>query len=149
MNVTHFKHPIFEEPVVVFIDPRHALKLFRNCLAEYSSMVDDEDNLIQWRYFVKLNNLQEQEKLHLDLQLTEFAGCAPTIRATRLINDIFDILNTRSIKQFKFKQALHEGNKEYVFKKLDECFEYISKLRECKNGQFLINGRKKTVLSGF
>jgi len=149
---THFKHPDSGEPVVLFFYPCHALKLFRNCLAEHTSMVDDKGDLIQWRYFVELNNLQEQEKLHLgnklrkrhilfykqkmkvklasqtfstsvadalqicdvDLQLTGFAGCASTIRAIRLINDLFNILNTRSIKHFQFKQSLHEGNDTFL-----------------------------------
>lgn len=62
---TNFKHPVSGENVVLFFDPCHALKLIRNCIAQYGVMINDNDKIIHWNYIVQLNDLQEREQLHL------------------------------------------------------------------------------------
>jgi len=86
-----------------------------------------------------------------DLQLLEFAESEPTIRFIRMINDLFDILNSRNIKQFGFKQPLHKGNSLIILEKLQNCYNYLSKLHICKNNsyQLLIHTTKKSAIIGF
>lgn len=86
-----------------------------------------------------------------DLQLLEFAESEPTIRFIRIINDLFDILNSRNMRQFGFKQPLHEGNSLIILDKLQKCYNYLSQLRICKNNsyQLLIHTKKKSAIIGF
>lgn len=66
---TFFSHPVTTDPVVVFLDPCHMLKLVRNTLADKKSMVDAENEFVQFTFLEKLHNLQESEGLHLGNKL--------------------------------------------------------------------------------
>ena len=63
-----FPHPNAEnenDKIYALLDVCHMLKLVRNCLAEYGTLVDSENNEIHWKYFVHLQDLQEKEGLRL------------------------------------------------------------------------------------
>jgi len=62
---TYFPHPVTMQPVVVFLDPCHMLKLVKNTLGDKKSIVDDNNNFVKWKYIEKLHQLQEAEGLHL------------------------------------------------------------------------------------
>lgn len=83
-----------------------------------------------------------------NLKLKEFQFCEGTIQFLHTFNDLFDILNSRSIKQSGYKQPLNEQNKELIIKKLEQTKQYILSLKT-KNGQLLIKSRKKTGFLGF
>ena len=58
-----------KDSVVVFLDPCHMLKLVRNTLADKKSMVDADNEFVQFDFIEKLHNLQESEGLHLGNKL--------------------------------------------------------------------------------
>ena len=62
---TKFKHPTQDYFVYVILDPCHMLKLARNALAHLGSIVDSEKNIIRWKFFSSLNEIQESEGFHL------------------------------------------------------------------------------------
>jgi hypothetical protein len=66
---TSFPHPVSKEPVVVFLDACHMLKLVRNTLADKKSMIDGQNNLVNFEYTSKLHKLQSTEGLHLGNRL--------------------------------------------------------------------------------
>ena len=66
---TWFPHPITSEPVYIFLDICHMLKLFRNTLGDKISFVDGNANLVSWTYIERLHDLQEVERLHLGNKL--------------------------------------------------------------------------------
>lgn len=68
---TDFPHPITAQPVYFFVDPCHMLKLVRNTIIEMKYLVDEQDMLISWNYFDKLNELQSMEGLHFGNELTD------------------------------------------------------------------------------
>lgn len=186
---TYFFHPTTNEKIVVFFDPCHCVKLLRNCLGEHKSLIDDNGNLIQCEYFIKLNNIQIKEGLHLpnklrmrhieyhkqkmkvklttqifsasvanaleicrtDLKDPDFANSAPTIKFIRLVNDLFDIFNSISMKQMGFKQPLHKNNNLKVYQKLEEGYIYFSQLQIMKKKKklLLIHSRNKAAPIGF
>ncbi|XP_071652314.1 uncharacterized protein, partial [Temnothorax longispinosus] len=78
-----------------------------------------------------------------ELKYTDFADSAATTRFIRLRNDIFDILNSRNMKQRGFKQPLHENNSSIIINKLNEGYNYLSQLRTTKNGLLLCQSKKK------
>ena len=63
--VTKFKHPTQDYFVHAVLDPCHMLKLARNALAHLGSIVDCENNIIKWKLFSSLNEIQECEGFHL------------------------------------------------------------------------------------
>lgn len=49
----------------IFPDPSHMVKLVRNTLGDKEVLLDENNNEINFQYIVKLNELQENEGLHL------------------------------------------------------------------------------------
>ena len=45
------------------------LKLIRNCLAFKGILIDDNNDIINWLYFIQLVSLQEKEDLHLGTKI--------------------------------------------------------------------------------
>lgn len=64
-----FSHPVTEQPVNVFLDACHMLKLVRNSIADKNSFIDGQGHHIRWRYVEELHKLQEREGLHLGNKL--------------------------------------------------------------------------------
>lgn len=60
-----FPHPTTQDPVYIFFDPCHCLKLIRNYFANKGPLIYDNKDTIDWSYVVKLNEKQQNEKLHL------------------------------------------------------------------------------------
>ena len=48
---THFRHPVTQENVMMFPDPCHMLKLVRNTFGDNKYFLDENDQLISWKYF--------------------------------------------------------------------------------------------------
>lgn len=82
------------------------------------------------------------------LKLKEFKSCQGTIEFLHVFNDLFDILNSKNMKQSGFKQPLNEQNKEIITNKLKEIKSYILFLKTI-NGELLIKSRKKIGFLGF
>lgn len=59
--------------------------------------------------------------------MPEFNGSTPNSKFIALINDVFDILDSRS-RQSGYKKALNSGNFEKAFKILDEAKTVIMSL---------------------
>lgn len=53
----------------VLPDPAHMIKCIRNCFADKKQLVDVNGNIIDYAYVVALNELQEQEGMHLGNRL--------------------------------------------------------------------------------
>lgn len=64
-----FKHPNTQEDVHIFLDAAHMLKLVRNTLGDWRILYDQNGKSIEWDYFKKLVDLQEEGGLHLATKL--------------------------------------------------------------------------------
>lgn len=60
----------YNQKVCLFLDPVHMLKLMRNLFDHYKLFYDADGNAIEYKYLVKLIELQEAEGLHLGNKLT-------------------------------------------------------------------------------
>jgi hypothetical protein len=58
-----------------------------------------------------------------------FENCAETIRFTRMMNRVFDVLNSKNLKETSFKKPLNAGNKSEIFGFLDEVEVYLRQLK--------------------
>ncbi|XP_063909130.1 uncharacterized protein LOC135126865 isoform X2 [Zophobas morio] len=54
-----------EENILLLLDPSHMMKLIRNTFGDKRRIVDGENNVIDFKYLELLNELQENEGLHL------------------------------------------------------------------------------------
>ena len=58
LKVTLDKLNILGIPILVIFDVCHLIKLLRNTLGDYKTLLDSNDNEIDWKYFVKLHEIQ-------------------------------------------------------------------------------------------
>jgi len=72
------------------------------------------------------------------LQLLQFNDCLATIKFTSNFNDLFDIFNSKNVRQRGFKKPIGIDNYLEITKKLKECAEYIKTL-------VLVKERKKVL----
>lgn len=59
----YFLNPINNERIYIIMDPCHAEKLVRNTLANRQILYDDNNDKIEWRYFVSLYECSKDSKL--------------------------------------------------------------------------------------
>lgn len=82
--------------------------------------------------------------LHLHhLHLPQFSGSEPTVRFLKLIDHLFDVLNSRNPVARGFKAALRPSNFHLWDPFLDEAFAYIMSLKDT-SGQSMTSTRRKT-----
>lgn len=182
---TTFEHPITKEPIAIFLDACHMIKLIRNCLQSYANIVDGNGKYVSWAYLELLNNLQNTEFFHLanklrnchinfqnqkmkvklatqllsksvaksldfcreNLKIPVFKESLATAQFIRIFNDIFDVLNSRNLKEFGYKQPLNMNNKSKIMDFLDKAENYIKGLRTIQ-GELLIKSGRKTGFIG-
>lgn len=65
-----------------------------------------------------------------------------------IINDLFDIFNSRNLRQKFYKCPINPNNHEVILRKLEDCKQCLLNLK-LKNGQLLINSSRKTGFLGF
>lgn len=82
----------------------------------------------------------------LDCGNKDFEGCEGTIEFTSRLNNIFDILNSRTDTEGEFKQPLCASNKENIFGFLKDSIEFLKKLTISSG--LLIESSKKTGVKG-
>ena len=113
----YFRHPADPEVTVhVFLDACHMLKLFRNCLGECKTLLDQDKQSISWVPIEELQQLQKQEGLrlgnklgrrHIDFKsnIMKVNIAAQTLSAS--VADAIEYCNiTLDLPQFKNTQAL-------------------------------------------
>lgn len=83
-----------------------------------------------------------------DLKIDLFQNSEPTEFFLRLVNNIFDIFNSRNLHFHGFKKALNMNNAVQIFDYLDKAAEYIKHLK-IENGTCLINSPRKVGYLGF
>ena len=86
--------------------------------------------------------------LCIDVQAAEFAGAQPTIKFINVVNNLFDILNSKSPFAPGFKAPIRPDNEEVVRQELLSTVEYLSNCTD-ENGRYLWLTNKKTPFIGF
>ena len=69
-TVTRFKHPSEDYYVYATLDPCHMVKLARNAMASLGSFLDDDEQLVKWKFLEQLNTIQEHKGLKLANKLS-------------------------------------------------------------------------------
>ena len=183
---TYFPHPETQQPIYVFLDPCHMVKLIRNTLESKKVFQDNSGGLIKWQYFVELNTLQENEKFHLANKLTtrhidfknqvmkvklavqllsasvakaiqfcdqklhflNFANSAATVNFIHVINNLFDMLNSRKFPGIDFKAPINEKNETKYTTFLENAKTYLQMLVFPNDNQQIVCSRNKIGFLG-
>ena len=83
------------------------------------------------------------------LKLQEFQNCEATVKFIRLIDRLFDVLNSRNPFGKGFKSALRINNKMAWHPFLTEAYSYIFGLKDSTGGSPMYRTRRKTGFVGF
>lgn len=83
-----------------------------------------------------------------NLNIKEFQESEATEKFIIIVNNIFDIFNSKNLHQFSFKKALNENNASLVFDYLRMACSYLSSLKT-DTGILLIKSPRKTGFLGF
>lgn len=181
---SNFQHE--NKKTFILPDPAHMVKLIRNCFGELGQLIHDNDDIIDFNFIIKLNELQESEGLHLGnklrsqhvkffkqkmkvklatqllsrsvadaliycadkLRLADFENCHATAQFIYIINDSFDILNSRSITLPKFKKAACKSNIDEIKLFYNNLKTYFGNLK-LSSGTNILNSNRKTGFLGF
>ena len=81
------------------------------------------------------------------LNLDEFKGSEETTKFIRIMNDIFDLQNTSNFRHHSYKKPMTTDNCEFLFLRMNECCDYLSKLTD-ENGLRLVKSKRKTGFLG-
>ena len=88
------------------------------------------------------------EFCRLNLKLLQFEGSEATVKFIRLIDHLFDVLNSRNPIAKGYKAPLRQSNYHLWGPFLDEAFVYIKNLRDTA-GNLMTSSRRKTPFIGF
>ena len=158
------------------LDAVHLLKLVRNAFGDYKQFKNAKGDIINWEYIEKLHLLQLKEGVHCankltqkhidwkkdlsrsvataiafcrdELQLQDFAGSEATCEFLLTFNDLFDVLNSKSVRGKFLKGPLFEKTQKYWIPVLDNARKYILEL--CHNSNKpVVKGPRKQPFLGF
>lgn len=82
------------------------------------------------------------------LQLPKFKNSEATVKFIRIVNKLFDILNSRNVKQFGYKKPINPRNEQDILTFLDESYNYIKNLKVSNNGMPITHSNRKTGFIG-
>lgn len=163
----YIKNPLNQSIIYLMLDPSHMEKLLRNLLGNKRVIYDENNDKIEWSYFVELQKVSKDGNL-LTHKLTrkhteefarnkmnvrmavetfsssvadsfdllrrnknpEFENVGPTVKFTRMIDKVFDILNSRNTRHTNvYKRPLSFENRREIFEFLAECIPRFESLK--------------------
>lgn len=163
----YIKSPYDESIIYVILDPSHMEKLMRNMLGNHGLLFDQNDENIEWAYFVELQELSKdgnmlthkltkkhtkefiRNKMNVRLAVETFStSCADSFKIlrenghanfanshatekfTRMMDKIFDILNSRDSRHTNlYKRPLSFVNKREIFEFIEESIISLKGLK--------------------
>lgn len=173
--------PYDESTIYIILDPSHMEKLVRNLLGNHGLLFDQNDEKIEWKYFVDLQKLSKdgnllthkltkkhttefvRNKMNVRLAVETFStSCADSFKIlrelgqpnfvnshstekfTRMIDKIFDVLNSRDTRHSNvYKRPLNFENKREIFEFIEESIAILKCLK--MNQTRKVKGVEKTV----
>lgn len=82
------------------------------------------------------------------IKLEEFANCEATSEFITMFNNLFDLLNTRNLNSYGYKQAILPRNLEKIYQLIENGIQYIKNLKFADN-TLVINSQRKIGFLGF
>ena len=73
-----------------------------------------------------------------------FENCGPTIEFIMMVNNTFDVLNSRSLHSWGYKKPLSPQTKNNIYEHIERATNYFSKLKIEPNGNSILLTQQKT-----
>lgn len=86
------------------------------------------------------------EFLDETLHLPDFKHSQGTVEFIRIMNDVFDIFNSRQMSDTFYKQPLHKDNFKFVMKRLDQAKKYLLSITDLEKRPVYVGPRYTFVL---
>lgn len=109
-----------------------------------------EKNKMCVRYAAQLfsNSTADSFEYLMNQNCCGFENCGPTAEFTRIINNTFDVFNSKSIESENiFKRAITKESAGTIFNYLDKVADYFKSIHV--NGQNIMGTDKRTGFKGF
>lgn len=87
--------------------------------------------------------------LENDLQHKDFQGAGPTIEFITIINNLFDVFNSRNLLGKLYQKPITRENFADIFKFLNEAKTYIRGIKISPNGNSILSTKSHTGFLGF
>lgn len=84
---------------------------------------------------------------HDKLKINQFLDVEGTVQFIQIINDLFDILNSRNLRHRSFKKPLCPDNKEEIFDRLETAKQFLLNLK-CNDQTSIFKTPRKTGFLG-
>lgn len=163
-------------------DACHNIKLARNALGSFKAFLDENDDLIEWRYIEQLSKIQNNVGFKLANKLSsphiywrnnsmkvklatqtlsssvadalqflqsiseEFKNCEATIKFIRIIDEIFDFLNSRNPFTKGYKKPIYPSDLVYLESRMRNNIAYILYSLKHTSGQPIWQSRSLLLL---
>ena len=129
--ITKFKHPTEDYYVFAILDPCHILKLARNARAHLDSIIDEENRIIEWKYFKSLDTIQESEgftlanKLSLKHAKFETHKMNVKLAAQTLSSSVADAIEFLDFSM-KLEDFQHSSGTVKFLRTIDRLFDILN-----------------------
>jgi len=87
------------------------------------------------------------EFCNVTLKLPQFNECEATVKFIRIIDRLFDLLNSRNPLARGYKAPLRQTNEQFWMSFLDDAYDYLSTLKDA-NDTYLCDSKRKTGFLG-
>lgn len=87
--------------------------------------------------------------LENDLHHKDFEGAGPTIEFITIINNLFDVFNSRNLLSKRYQKPITRENFSEIFEYLNEAKIYIKGIKTTKNGNSILTTKSHTGFLGF
>lgn len=95
------------------------------------------------------NSVAASMQFLMDKNFPEFSNASATIKYIRVMNDLFDIMNSKRIlSSNSLKSAINPLNHEFIFKYFENAIEYLKKIK-LSDGRTVICTALRTAFRGF
>lgn len=135
----YIENPVDKSHIHIIYDPPHMEKLIRNLLATKETIFDDEDNKIEWKYFIDLEKLSRKtdlfthklNKRHIQWQRNKMNVKIAVQTFGRKVADSMEVL----MKQ-KHPKFVNAGPTIRFIHKINDVFDTLNSM-DCRKTDIL------------
>ena len=164
---------------------KHLPCTVRNCLGSWKTLLDTNDEEIQWQFIVKLYEFQKKngfafanklsnQHVHFqknqmkvkyavqvlsqsvanalmtmcELKHPDFTNVEPTVKYLKIFDRIFDVMNSKNMKDSFWKAPLQKNNEPCWMSIFNETVSYICNLKTV-DGKSVLNSSRYAAYLGW
>ncbi len=134
--------------VHLVLDACHVLKLARNALAELKIMRDGEGKSIKWEHICRTLSSSGADAIEflMNYGIPGFEDASGTVSFIRMVDRLFDFLNSRSRFSKGYKQPVSLNSLPFWAEVVETSINYLKQLRAPAGTLMMYHPRKAFIL---